>query len=98
MGKNQRDPASRLHPIEAFGNLPASRGEIRVEHLESRLAPKVPFPHRHDFFHFVLVEAGSGWHEIDFTREPWGSARRRSPRKPPSNGENRPVRSSKSDA
>jgi AraC family transcriptional activator of pobA len=39
-----------------------------VERLEQRLSPKVPFPHRHDFYHLVLLEKGSGWHEIDFVK------------------------------
>lgn len=56
----------KLHPIESFGNIPAFNGDVRVEKLEKRLKPKVPFPHRHDFYHFVFLEAGSGWHEIDF--------------------------------
>lgn len=34
----------------------------------ARLVPRVPFPHKHDFFHIVLVITGSGWHEIDFNR------------------------------
>lgn len=58
----------RLHPIESLGNVPAQQGEIRIERLESRLEPRVPFPHRHDFFHFIFLKQGSGWHEIDFTK------------------------------
>lgn len=60
----------KLHSIEALGNAPARRGEIRVERIEHRLLPKVPFPHRHDFFHFLFLEKGTGWHEIDFSRFP----------------------------
>lgn len=59
---------AKLHPIEAFGHAPARAGEIRIEQLERRLSPKVPFPHMHDFYHIVYIEAGSGWHEIDFRR------------------------------
>lgn len=55
-----------LHSIEALGQSHASPGEVRAERLEQRLKPKVPFPHRHDFFHFLFVEKGSGWHEVDF--------------------------------
>lgn len=58
----------QLHPLESLGNRPATSGEIRVEKIEHRLQPKVPFPHRHDFFHFLFLEKGSGWHEIDFQR------------------------------
>lgn len=60
----------RLHPIDALGIAPAREGEVRVERLERRLQPRVPFPHKHDFYHFLYLEAGSGWHEIDFTRYP----------------------------
>lgn len=56
----------KLHPIESLGNVPAQSGDIRIERLERRLKPKVPFPHRHDFYHFVFLDKGSGWHEIDF--------------------------------
>lgn len=58
----------QLHPLESLGISHATTGEIRVEKLEQRLAPKVPFPHRHDFYHFLFLEKGSGWHEIDFQR------------------------------
>lgn len=63
-------PLRKLHPLESLGNSPAGRAGIRVERLEQRLKPRVPFPHKHDFFHLVHVERGSGWHEIDFHRFP----------------------------
>jgi len=56
----------KLHPIESLGNIPAQTGDIRVERIEKRFHPKVPFPHRHGFYHFLFLEKGSGWHEIDF--------------------------------
>jgi AraC-like DNA-binding protein len=58
----------KLHPIEAFGLSFAAKGDIRVDRLEHRLAPKVAFPHRHGFFHFIYLTRGGGWHEIDFQR------------------------------
>jgi AraC-like DNA-binding protein len=58
----------KLHPMHSLGNVPVSEGEIRVERIENRLKPKVPFPHKHDFYHFLFLEIGSGWHEIDFVR------------------------------
>jgi AraC-like DNA-binding protein len=58
----------KLHPIGALGNAPAGEGDIRIERLERRLDPRVPFPHKHDYFQFVTIEKGSGWHEIDFSR------------------------------
>lgn len=39
---------------------------IRVEPLEVRVKPSVPFPHRHDFWQIILITAGSGIHQIDF--------------------------------
>ena len=60
----------RLQPMEALGNARAVAGEIRVERIEKRFVPRVPFPHRHDFFHFIALEKGAGWHEIDFQRFP----------------------------
>lgn len=48
--------------------MPAHDGDIRVERLEDRLEPKVPFPHTHDFYHVLLIEKGSGTHTIDFRK------------------------------
>lgn len=64
----QRNSIKILHGLETLGNSPAHAGEIRVERLETRLKPRVPFPHRHDFYHFLFVEKGGGWHEIDFEK------------------------------
>lgn len=43
--------------------------QIRIETLTSRINPKVPFPHRHNFFQLLLFKSGSGWHEIDFIKQ-----------------------------
>ncbi|KYG65149.1 hypothetical protein AZI87_11300 [Bdellovibrio bacteriovorus] len=59
---------SKPVPLEELGNQLARRGDIRVERLEERLEPRVPFPHRHDYFQLLVVSAGRGWHEIDFKR------------------------------
>jgi len=56
------------HPIHALGIARATRGDIRIEKLEHRLTPKVPFPHRHDFVQIVFISKGSGWHQIDFEK------------------------------
>lgn len=58
----------KRHPLQSLGVIPALRGDIRVEKLEDRMTPKVPFPHKHDFFQIVFIVKGSGWHEVDFTR------------------------------
>lgn len=55
-----------LHPIDSFGIKEVSLSGIRVERLEDRIKPAVPFPHKHDFFQFILVLKGSGGHQIDF--------------------------------
>jgi AraC-like DNA-binding protein len=56
--------------MHEFGTVLGVGHGVRVNRLEKRLAPLVPFPHRHDFFHLVIVTAGKGWHEIDFRRYP----------------------------
>ena len=61
---------NRLHPIESPGLTKVARGEIRVERFEDRLEPRVPFPHKHDFYQVVIVTGGRGWHEVDFVRHP----------------------------
>lgn len=57
----------RLHPIKSFGNVHADRGDIRIETLESRIIPRVPFPHKHDFYQIVFILRGKGKHEVDFS-------------------------------
>lgn len=57
-----------LHPIDALGILKVSYSAIRIEKIEDRVVPAVPFPHKHDFFQIMLVTAGSGWHQIDFKK------------------------------
>lgn len=54
------------HPIESFGIRQVSMSGIRVEPLEIRVRPSVPFPHRHDFWQIILITAGTGIHQIDF--------------------------------
>lgn len=54
------------HAFEKFGYSPIDDSQIRIERLEKRLEPAVPFPHKHDFFHILLLEKGVGLHEIDF--------------------------------
>jgi AraC family transcriptional activator of pobA len=60
--------ATLLHSIDSFGILKVSLSSIRIEKLEDRIKPRVPFPHRHDFFQIILITAGSGEHQIDFNR------------------------------
>lgn len=46
--------------------VPAFAGQIRIEKLQDRMQPKVPFPHKHNFYQILLITRGSGFHEIDF--------------------------------
>ncbi len=52
----------------AFALLPSKVEMIRVNDLETRLHPRIPFPHKHSFFQLVVIQQGQGWHEIDFNR------------------------------
>lgn len=54
------------HPIESFGIRSVSMSGIRIEKLEDRVNPAVPFPHRHDFWQVILITDGAGIHQIDF--------------------------------
>ena len=58
----------KLHPIESFGLLKVSLSGIRVERVEDRVNPGVPFPHKHDFYQLMFIEEGRGWHKIDFKK------------------------------
>lgn len=58
----------RLYHINSLGMREVSHGEVRIEKLEERIKPKVPFPHKHDFYQLILITSGKGWHEIDFNR------------------------------
>lgn len=58
----------KLHDIHEFGIAPAKAGDIRVDRLEDRLKPKVAFPHKHNFYHFLCVRKAKGSHEIDFAK------------------------------
>lgn len=60
----------RRHSMQEFGTVCGETQEVRVNFLKDRLHPLVPFPHRHDFYHMVVVIKGRGWHEIDFSRHP----------------------------
>lgn len=66
--KNELNQLSDVHGMKAFGLLPSNVEMIRVNSLDKRLQPKVPFPHKHNFFQLVIVTGGQGWHEIDFQR------------------------------
>ncbi|MBC7713172.1 MAG: helix-turn-helix domain-containing protein [Rhizobacter sp.] len=57
-----------LHPMVSFGVVSGLTKQVRVTRLESRLNPAVPFPHKHNFYHIVIITKGKGWHEIDFKR------------------------------
>lgn len=54
--------------MKDFGQLQSDVERVRLNRLEDRLTPKIPFPHKHDFYHVLVIEKGRGWHEIDFVR------------------------------
>ncbi len=56
----------KLHAMDAFGIAKVSLNAIRIERLPDRVIPKVPFPHKHAFYQFILFTQGSGTHDIDF--------------------------------
>ena len=68
MKKHHTENLSTLHPMRSFGIVSGITNQVRVTRLESRLNPAVPFPHKHNFYHLVLITKGKGWHEIDFKR------------------------------
>jgi AraC family transcriptional activator of pobA len=61
---------NKRHGMKEFGSVHGATQEVRINRLENRLTPQVPFPHRHDFYHLMLVTQGRGWHEIDFRKYP----------------------------
>lgn len=65
-----RSELKKRHPLESLGVKMVRRGDIRIERLQDRLTPKVPFPHKHDFYQIVIVHSSVGQHEIDFTTYP----------------------------
>lgn len=58
----------KLHSIDSFGIQKVSLSGIRIERLEDRINPTVPFPHKHDFFQIMMVTKGKGFHQIDFVK------------------------------
>ena len=68
MAKHQHDcrTVHTLYPIDSFGIQKVTLSGIRVERLEDRVKPGVPFPHKHDFYQIMFVTQGSGTHQIDF--------------------------------
>lgn len=68
--KNQHkgNKLNKLYPMDSFGVVAGFTKQIRVTRLEKRLNPIVAFPHKHNFYHIVMMTKGSGIHEIDFKR------------------------------
>lgn len=58
--------------MKDFGTVKGSTQEVRIGLINPPLKPKIPFPHRHDFYKIMAVTSGTGWHEIDFNRKPIG--------------------------
>lgn len=68
MKKHHHDHINKLHPMGSFGVVSGITQQVRVTRLEGRLNPAVPFPHKHSFYHLLIITNGKGWHEIDFKR------------------------------
>lgn len=66
--KNHR--ITKLYPMTSFGVVSGISKQVRVTRLENRFNPAVAFPHKHNFYHIVIITKGKGWHEIDFHRYP----------------------------
>lgn len=60
----------KLYPMRDFGVVTGLKTTLRVQRFADRLVPLIPFPHKHNFYHLLVVTNGRGWHEIDFTRYP----------------------------
>jgi AraC family transcriptional activator of pobA len=54
--------------IDTSGYIEASLSQIKIESLSRRLVSEQSFPHRHDFYTIMIINNGSGWHEIDCHR------------------------------
>lgn len=66
--KNQHKGQKRqkLYPMSSFGVVSGMTKQIRITKLEDRLTPVVAFPHKHSFYHLVIITKGQGTHSIDF--------------------------------
>lgn len=62
----KKEDLKKHHSIDLFGILKVSLSNIRIEKLEDRISPGVPFPHKHDFYQVMIVTSGTGFHRIDF--------------------------------
>lgn len=60
----------KLYPMRDFGVVTNLEAPLRIQNFTERLVPLIPFPHKHNFYHLLVVTAGKGWHDIDFQRYP----------------------------
>lgn len=65
----------KLYPMHDFGVVTGLQTTLRIQKFSDRLVPLIPFPHKHSFYHLLVVTAGKGWHEIDFQRYPLEAGR-----------------------
>ena len=64
--KQKGQKRQKLYPMSSFGVVSGITKQIRITKLEERLTPVVAFPHKHNFYHLVIVTSGQGEHDIDF--------------------------------
>jgi len=55
-----------VYDLKTFTPAADAGRECLVEVFDGRRPSRAPFPHRHDFFEVLLLQAGSGTHTIDF--------------------------------
>ena len=65
-----RRPLQKLYPMQDFGVVTGLQTTLRIQRFSDRLVPLIPFPHKHSFYHLLVITSGKGWHDIDFQRYP----------------------------
>jgi len=50
----------KLYPMQDFGIVTSLMTTLRVQRFADRLVPLIPFPHKHNFYHLLVVTAGKG--------------------------------------
>jgi len=65
-----RRPLQKLYPMQDFGVVTGLQTTLRIQRFSDRLVPLIPFPHKHSFYHLLVITSGKGWHDIDFQRHP----------------------------
>lgn len=70
-----RKNTQKLYPMQDFGVVTGLQTTLRIQRFSERLVPLIPFPHKHNFYHLLVITSGKGWHDIDFQRYPFERGR-----------------------